>query len=96
MGIAFKNQWVCTRQHEFSIKKWPDGVVVFDDATGHLHALSVSAASVLELMQPGVPLDAFQLGWQLLEETPTEDDVEMVENVLTEFSSLNLIQRVAV
>jgi len=37
-----------------------------------------------------------ELAQALMGETPTEDDVEMVENVVRHFQSLNLIDRVPV
>jgi hypothetical protein len=39
---------------------------------------------------------ARELATEILGELPTEDDVEMVQNALAEFSSLNFIERVVV
>jgi hypothetical protein len=78
------------------LHNWPDGTVVFDDANGQLQCLSPVSGALLAMLTAALPRRSIDLAHELLGETPTGDDVQMVENILAEFSSLNLIERVAV
>lgn len=88
--------WSCQRVEDFSLRTWLDGCVVFDDATAQLHCLNPVAGDLLTLLMQRQQMSASELAQALLGEIPTADDVEMVENQLTVFSSLNFIDRVAV
>jgi hypothetical protein len=88
-------QWACIRRDEIAIHDWPDGSVIFDDANGRLHCLSPVSGNLMGLLVGLESWSASGLAQELLGEEPTAHDVEMVENVLSEFSSLNLIERVA-
>jgi hypothetical protein len=88
--------WDCPRRAELILRNWPDGTVVFDDASGQLQCLSPVSGSLMGLLVQPHPWSAMSLADELLGETPTADDVEMVENALAEFSTLNFIERVAV
>lgn len=88
-------EWLCSRRDDLSFRNWPDGSVVFDDANGQLQCLTPVSADLMELLRRPRAWTAPNLAEELLGETPTQLDVEMVENALAEFSSLNFIQRVA-
>lgn len=88
--------WACLRTSELAVHLWPDGVVVFDDADGNLQCLSPTSGLLLEALLDGRARSAEALAQDLLGEMPSPDDVQMVENILNEFSSLNFIERVAV
>ena len=88
--------WDCPRAAELLLHNWPDGTVVFDDANGHLQCLSPVSGALLAMLTAGLPRRSTDLAYELLGEAPTADDVQMVENILAEFSSLNLIERLAV
>jgi hypothetical protein len=88
--------WVCPRHAEISLHEWPDGTVVFDDASGQLQCLNPVSGSLMGLLVQPRAWRAADLALELLGETPTRNDVEMVENALAEFSSLNLIEHVTV
>jgi hypothetical protein len=93
---ALEALWRCQRIADFSLRTWPDGCVVFDDATAQLQCLSPVAGELLTLLMQRAQWTATDLAQTLLGEMPTADDVEMVENQLTAFFSLHFIDRVAV
>jgi hypothetical protein len=89
--------WRCSRKDELALREWPDGVVVFDDANGHLNCLNLASGALLELLLlSDTQWTSERLAQELLGEHPTTNDIDMVENALAEFSSLNFIDRVAV
>lgn len=76
-----------------ALREWPDGWVLFDEAQGQLKCLTTSAGVIMNLLLQQTEWTSFKLGEALIEEVPTNDDVQMVENVLMHFQSLNLIER---
>ena len=78
------------------MRHWPDGAVLFDDANAQLRCLSPASGLLMDLLLRPGQWTALELAQDLLGEAPTADDAKMVENVLAEFSSLNLIERIAV
>jgi PqqD family protein of HPr-rel-A system len=94
MAASFDSAcWVCARKTDFSIREWPDGSVVFDDASGQLHCLTPVAGEVLALILESDGLTGDALAESLLGETPTPTDSEMMENMLVSLASMNLIDR---
>ena len=83
------------RREDITSRDWPDGTIIFDDANGQLQCLSPVSGNLMALLAQRPQWTAHELAAELLGETPTADDVEMVENVLAEFSLLNLIERAA-
>jgi len=88
--------WICSNRGDFYIKSWEDGMVVFNDADGHLQCLSPVYGQVFELLASGKAWTSFDLTKELLAETPSADDVELVENALNALASSNLIVSVTV
>lgn len=88
--------WSCRRRDDLTLRDWPDGCVVFDDANAQLQCLNPVSGYLMALLMQRPQWTSEALAQELLQETPTADDVEMVANALAEFSSLNLIERVAV
>jgi hypothetical protein len=89
-------QWHCRRRDELTFRNWSDGSVLFDDANGQLQCLTPVSATLMAQMFLKRSWGASELAKEILGEVPNADDVKMVENVLVEFSSLNLIERVSV
>ncbi len=85
--------WACNRKADFSISQWPDGCVVFDDASGQLHCLTPIAGEALALILASEGRTGDELAESLLGETPTPTDSEMMENMLGGLASMNLIGR---
>ncbi len=92
---APETSWSVTRKVDIALREWPDGTVLHDEATGQLQCLSPVAGTLMTLLLAGPSWTASGLAAELLGETPTPNDVEMVENALSTFSSLDLIERVA-
>jgi PqqD family protein of HPr-rel-A system len=89
--------WQCRRQDELEIRRFTDGAVVFDDATGDLHALTPVASEVLSL------LFANQSSWTTTElvdslfgSSSLPEDCEQLESLLQHFRSIGLIERTQV
>lgn len=88
--------WCCNRQEDMLLRAWADGDVLFDEAQGQLHCLSPASGEVMRLLLKGRAWTAFEIAKELLGESPTDDDVQMVENVALHFHTLNLIDRLPV
>ncbi len=86
-------KWSCPRAGDMALRIWSDGAVVFDEANGDLHSLTSTAAEVLSLLIKQTYGSTVSLAQDLLGELPTASDVEMMENMLMHFESLNIIQR---
>lgn len=85
--------WHCRRSADFVLREWPDASVLFDDATGSFHCLNPAAAGLMAILLKSSARSASSLAQELLGEQPDAHDVDMVENVLKEFLSLNLIEQ---
>lgn len=94
-GIGASSRWVCHRKYDFSLRHWPDGSVLFDDASGQIHCLTPVAGEVMALLMNNEARSAHALAHELLGELPTEADAEMMQNVLANFMSLNLIDQLS-
>lgn len=90
------SRWCCRRQADLSLRQWPDGFVLFDEAQGELQCLSIAAGEVMALFLLNPEWTSVDMALALMGEAPTEDDVVMVENVVLHFLSLNLVERLPV
>ncbi len=84
-----------SRPQDLLLRNWEDGTVVFDEADGHLHLLSPVAGQLLNLLLEKDGATAFELANGLIDAVPFDDDIQMVENVLGQFSDLHLVHRLA-
>ena len=83
----------CARPGDFVLQRWPDGVVVYDDANASLHALNLVAGEAFELLlNQSEATDARALAYALVQTEPTEEDVELVASLLAQFESMGLIE----
>lgn len=89
-------RWSCFRNADLSLRQWPDGFVLFDEAQGQLQCLTTAAGEVMALLLLRPEWTSVDLAQALMGEAPTEDDVAMVENVVLHFLSLNLVERLPV
>lgn len=85
--------WDCTRRAELALRQWPDGCVVFDEASGQIQCLTVEAGEVMSLLLQPREWTIQELAQTLMRVAPTVDDVEMVENVVNHFLSIHLVNR---
>lgn len=83
----------CPRPADFAIRVWPDGVAVYDDATGDVRALTPAAGGVLSQLMTQPPMAPAALAERLLGECPTQEDLDQMLALLTEFESLGLAER---
>jgi hypothetical protein len=84
--------WGC-RPKDLALRHWADGTVVFDEADGHLHLLAPIPGQLLQTLLACGVADSADLAKQLLDEIPNDEDIQMVENVLGDFSDLHLVHR---
>ena len=89
-------RWSCRRNADLSLRQWPDGFVLFDEAQGQLQCFTAAAGEVMALLLQGPEWTSVDLAHALMGEVPTEDDVAMVEKVVLHFLSLNLVERLPV
>jgi len=89
-------RWSCCRNADLSLRQWPDGFVLFDEAQGQLQCFMTAAGEVMALLILRPEWTSVDLAQALMGEAPTEDDVAMVENVVLHFLSLNLVERLPV
>lgn len=84
--------WICRRTAALRLRRWPEGGVVYDAADGSLSALSPVAAELLALLLDGQAHSAPTLAQRLLEAPPELEDIEGVQQHLTQFQGLGLIE----
>ena len=85
-------RWHCPRSADYLLQLWPDGAVVYDEASGDIHALSPIAGELLQRIWAAPQACAASLAQALLGEPPTAEDVSMVDKLLHEFESLGFIE----
>jgi hypothetical protein len=81
------------RSSDLALHAWDDGVVVYDDADGSLHALSAVAGDALALLLAHGSETASHLAELLLQESPNESDIAMVASLLVEFEAMGFVER---
>jgi phytoene dehydrogenase-like protein len=81
------------RSSDLALHAWDDGVVVYDDADGSLHALSPVAGDALALLLAHGAETADHLAELLLQEPPNESDIAMVASLLVEFEAMGFVER---
>lgn len=77
---------------DFLLKRWPDGYVVFDQATGSVQAFNMIAGELFELLLCSNGVSEFKLASSLVQGEPTEEEVLMVRRSLQQFESLGLAE----
>ncbi len=82
----------CSRPADFSLKRWADGVVVYDDANASLQALHPMAGEAFELVLSHGRFDAVSLARALIQGEPAPEEVQLVESLLVQFESMGFIE----
>lgn len=83
----------CHRSADFAVRVWADGAVVYDEADGSLHALNPIAGEAFSLLCAHDALTPHALASLLFQDEPQGDDEAMVEQLLSEFEHMGLIER---
>lgn len=91
--IGRPNRWHCPKRRFFSLQRWSDGVVVYDETDGSLNALNPIAGEALGLLLAQSSMSPSELASALVQGNPTETDIAMVEDLLTHFESMDFIER---
>lgn len=91
-SAAAEAHWHCPRPDTFAIQSWPDGVVVYDDASGSLHALNPVAGEAFSLIlaQRVISTEGLAVAMGLAE--PGPEDLEVLQSLLDQFESMGLIE----
>lgn len=74
------------------VHEWVDGAVLFDEATGSCHALTMSGAAVCRLCLVHPVFDAVLLTRKLLEDEITPADIQGVESILDRFAEMGFVE----
>lgn len=82
----------CSRADHFAIQSWPDGVVVYDDTSGSLHALTPIAGEAFGLLLAGQVHDAASLAQAMGLVEPATEELDMLQSLLLQFESMGLIE----
>lgn len=82
----------CSRADHLAIQRWPEGVVVYDDTSGSLHALTPIAGEAFELIQTGQASDATSLARAMGLVDPVAEELDMLQSLLLQFESMGLIE----
>jgi len=96
LTAGLDSSWKCSGRGEFCLKSWQDGVVVFNEADGELQCLTPAYGQIFELLASGKVWTSFDLARNLLDEEPSADDLELMENALSALASSHLIVRVPI
>jgi PqqD family protein of HPr-rel-A system len=87
-------KWQVADENEFLFRSWGDEFVVYNGVTGDTHLLGLVAAQVMLKLQQ-TPADAVSLAeWvaPLLQIEPDDELVFAIEQILTDFDSLGIIE----
>ena len=87
-------KWQVADENEFLFRSWDDEFVVYNGATGDTHLLGLVAAQVMLKLQQ-TPTDAVSLAeWvaPLQQIEPDDEFVLFIEQILTDFDSLGIIE----
>lgn len=82
----------CPRADQFAVQRWPDGVVVYDDANGSLQALTPIAGEAFGLIQTQQACDAGSLAQAMGLVDPDAEELDMLQSLLVQFESMGLIE----
>lgn len=83
--------WVCPRAGDYGLQLWGDGAIVYDEASGDLHALSPVAGQLLQLILTAPPSSAASLAQALLEDEASAAEIARVQALLHEFCALGFV-----
>lgn len=87
------SRWICRRSSDFALREWADGFVLFDEANGQLQRLNPSAGRMMAIFLEKPDWTSCGLAQAIFGEAPVAADIELVENALANFQTLNLIER---
>lgn len=80
-----------SRRGELALKHYPDGSVVYDEASGSLHALSPVAGEVLAEILSRQPLSLPALAACLQLDNPSAEELKQLGNMVDELCSLGFV-----
>lgn len=86
----------CPRSLDLAVHSWEDGMVVYDDADGSLHALSPAAGDALVFLLSQSSVGANRLAELLVQEQPNESDIGLATRLLVEFEGMGFVERLPV
>ena len=87
-----EDAWVCRRTAGLHLRRWPEGGVVYDAADGSLSALSPVAVELFGFLLDGKPQRTEALAQRLLDAPPEPEDIEGVQQHLSQFLHMGLIE----
>ena len=82
-------RWQACR--EFRSAEWPDGVVIYDTASGDTHHLTPAALQILNLIHDS-PSTLKALAEVLPSGATAEDSLSMIEAIVTDLTELGFIE----
>jgi len=92
--MSLNPKWQVAAENELLFRSWDDEFVVYNGATGDTHLLGLIAAQVILKLQQ-TPADAVNLAeWvaPLQQIEPDDEFVLFIEQILTDFDSLGIIE----
>ena len=89
-------RYFCQTKSTLALRAFEDGVVVYDEADGSLHALSPVAGDVLgHLIRHAERLSDVDLARLVLQDEPEATDLEHIGNLLSGLVDLGLVEQAA-
>lgn len=88
--------WTCRRRADLSLRHWPDGWVLFDEAQGQMKYLTLVSGELLALLlhdSARAYWSACELARALMDEAPSDADVASVTALAGAFESMQIIER---
>ena len=92
--MRLNRKWQIAAENELLYHSWDDEFVVYNGATGDTHMLGLVAAQVMLKLQQ-MPADAISLAaWiaSLQQIEPDDEFVLFIEQILTDFDNLGIIE----
>lgn len=82
--VSSRNRW--------RLRSWPDGAVLFDEASGSCHALTSAAEVVCRQCLDLIRVDAHALAAQLFGDESLPEDTRAIELVLEQFGLMGFVE----
>lgn len=83
--------FACPKADRFAVQTWTDGVVVYDDANGSLHALTPVAGEAFVLLHAQRASNVRDLAHAMGLDESEAQDLSLLQSLLVQFESMGLI-----
>lgn len=91
-GRGVSSQWRCRRPLQIAFHTFADGVVVYDESNGSLHALNPIAGEALAHLVQNTEMSDEALARAMLQGEPEPSDLKQVGDLMGSLVSLGFVE----